>query len=147
QQASRRSIGFVEQDHAPDSMETIRRVFTPEFRNRLDAIIQFKSLDFEHILRVVDKFLIELEAQLNEKHVVVDVGEDARRWLAEKGFDRQMGARPMTRVIQENVKRVLADELLFGKLANGGKVRLSVRDGELVVETEAGRGQPLPAVV
>ncbi|HET6587331.1 MAG TPA: ATP-dependent Clp protease ATP-binding subunit ClpA [Oleiagrimonas sp.] len=147
QQAARRTIGFIEQNHAPDAMETIRRAFTPEFRNRLDAVIQFKSLDFEHILRVVDKFLIELEAQLNEKHVAVNVGEDARHWLAEKGFDPQMGARPMARVIQENVKRVLADELLFGKLADGGKVTLSVRDGELVVETEAGRGQALPAVV
>ncbi|HET7269174.1 MAG TPA: ATP-dependent Clp protease ATP-binding subunit ClpA [Oleiagrimonas sp.] len=147
QQAARRSIGFVEQNHASDSMETIRRTFTPEFRNRLDAVIQFQSLEFEHILRVVDKFLIELETQLNEKHVTVDVKEDARRWLAERGFDPQMGARPMARVIQENVKRVLADELLFGKLADGGKVTLSVRDGELVVQTEAGTGKALPAVV
>ena len=147
QQASRRSIGFVEQNHAPDAMETIRRVFTPEFRNRLDAVIQFKSLDFKHILRVVDKFLIELESQLNEKHVQVDVSEEARHWLAEKGFDPQMGARPMSRMIQEHVKRALADELLFGKLVDGGRVRLDVVDGELVVETEAGRGQTMPAVV
>lgn len=147
QQASRRSIGFVEQDHAPDSMETIRRVFTPEFRNRLDAVIQFKSLDFEHVLRVVDKFLIELETQLNEKHVQVDVTEEARHWLAERGFDPQMGARPMSRMIQEHVKRALADELLFGKLVEGGRVRLRVNNGELVVETEAGRGHTMPAVV
>ncbi|GAP66996.1 ATP-dependent Clp protease ATP-binding subunit ClpA [Mizugakiibacter sediminis] len=145
QQAARRSIGFVEQDHAPDAMEVIRRTFTPEFRNRLDAIIQFKALDFEHILRVVDKFIIELETQLNEKHVALHVDADARRWLAEHGFDPQMGARPMARVIQEHVKRPLADELLFGKLADGGKVRLGVRDGELVVETEAAK--KLPAVV
>jgi ATP-dependent Clp protease ATP-binding subunit ClpA len=145
QQASRRGIGFVKQNHSMDAMEVIRRSFTPEFRNRLDAIIQFNALDFDHILRVVDKFLIELESQLGEKHVSLDVDADARRWLAEHGFDPQMGARPMARVIQEKVKRVLADELLFGKLAEGGKVMLSVRDGELHVETEA--AEPVPATV
>ncbi|MGN2244474.1 ATP-dependent Clp protease ATP-binding subunit ClpA [Frateuria sp. GZRR33] len=143
QQASRRSIGFVKQDHATDSLETIRKMFTPEFRNRLDAVIQFHALDFEHILRVVDKFLIELEAQLADKHVSLDVDADARRWLAEHGFDPQMGARPMARVIQEKVKRALADELLFGKLSEGGKVLLSVRDGELHVETEAAEKMPV----
>ncbi|WP_017462388.1 AAA family ATPase, partial [Dyella ginsengisoli] len=145
QQASRRGIGFVKQNHTTDAMEVIRRMFTPEFRNRLDAIIQFNSLDFDHILRVVDKFLIELESQLTEKHVALDVDADARRWLAEHGFDPQMGARPMARVIQEKVKRALADELLFGKLAEGGKVRLGVRDGELTVDTES--AEKLPAVV
>jgi ATP-dependent Clp protease ATP-binding subunit ClpA len=135
--ASRRSMGFVEQKHDSDAMEVIRRTFTPEFRNRLDAIIQFGALDFEHILRVVDKFLIELESQLSEKHVSLDVDADARRWLADHGFDPQMGARPMARVIQEKVKRALADELLFGKLADGGVVRLSVRDGELQVDCES----------
>ena len=145
QLASRRTIGFVEQNHQTDAMETIRRTFTPEFRNRLDAIIQFSSLDFDHILRVVDKFLIELETQLNEKQVAVDVSAEARRWLAERGFDPQMGARPMARVIQEHIKRPLADELLFGKLAQGGKVHLDVREGELIVETQA--GQKLPATV
>ncbi|MBD8879732.1 MULTISPECIES: ATP-dependent Clp protease ATP-binding subunit ClpA [Rhodanobacter] len=144
-QAARRSIGFVEQSHRTDSMEVIRRAFTPEFRNRLDAIIQFNSLDFEHILRVVDKFLIELEAQLADKHVSLDVDAEARRWLAEHGFDAQMGARPMARVIQEKVKRALADELLFGKLAGGGKVTLGVQDGELSVDCEA--AERLPAVV
>jgi len=143
-QAARRSIGFVEQSHATDAMETIRRAFTPEFRNRLDAIIQFASLDFEHILRVVDKFLIELEAQLQEKHVALTVDVDARQWLAEHGFDKQMGARPMARVIQENVKRPLADELLFGKLADGGKVRLGVKDGKLDVQVEADEKLPAP---
>jgi len=142
QLASRRGIGFVEQNHAPDAMEVIRRTFTPEFRNRLDAIIQFNALDFEHILRVVDKFLIELESQLTEKHVSLDVNAEARRWLAEHGFDPQMGARPMARVIQEKVKRALADELLFGKLADGGKVSLSVEDGELKVTSEATELQP-----
>ena len=144
-QAARRSIGFVEQSHASDAMETIRRAFSPEFRNRLDAIIQFVALDMEHILRVVDKFLIELEMQLQEKHVSLHVDADARRWLAEHGFDVQMGARPMARVIQENVKRPLADELLFGKLAEGGRVYLSVNDAKLDVRIEA--EQKLPAVV
>jgi ATP-dependent Clp protease ATP-binding subunit ClpA len=144
-QAARRSMGFVEQNHGSDAMEVIRRSFTPEFRNRLDAIIQFSALDFEHILRVVDKFLIELEAQLNEKHVALHVDGDARRWLAEHGFDAQMGARPMARVIQDNVKRPLADELLFGKLADGGKVTLSVQDGKLAVASEV--TEKLPAIV
>jgi ATP-dependent Clp protease ATP-binding subunit ClpA len=145
QAAARRTIGFVEQNHATDAMEVIRRAFSPEFRNRLDAVIQFNALDFEHILRVVDKFLIELEMQLQEKHVSLTVDADARRWLAEHGFDPQMGARPMARVIQENVKRALADELLFGKLATGGKVRLVVKDDKLAVECEA--AEKLPAVV
>ena len=145
QTAARRTIGFVEQDHATDAMEVIRKAFTPEFRNRLDAIVQFNALDFEHILRVVDKFLIELEAQLQEKHVSLDVDPAARRWLAEHGFDVQMGARPMARVIQDKVKRALADELLFGKLSDGGKVNLSVRDGELAVDSES--AAPVPAEV
>ena len=145
QQAARRTIGFIEQSHATDAMEALKRAFTPEFRNRLDAVVQFNALDFEHILRVVDKFLIELEAQLQEKHVALHVDAEARRWLAEHGFDPQMGARPMARVIQENVKRLLADELLFGKLAEGGKVALSVEDGKLAVATEA--AEKLPAVV
>ncbi len=145
QTAARRTIGFIEQDHATDAMEVIRKTFSPEFRNRLDAVVQFGALDFEHILRVVDKFLIELELQLQEKHVSLDVDADARRWLAEHGFDPAMGARPMARVIQDNIKRALADELLFGKLVEGGKVRLSVRDDRIHVETEA--AEKLPAVV
>jgi ATP-dependent Clp protease ATP-binding subunit ClpA len=145
QVAARRTIGFVEQNHATDAMEIIRKAFTPEFRNRLDAIVQFHALDFEHILRVVDKFLIELEMQLQEKRVALHVDAEARRWLAEHGFDPQMGARPMARVIQDNVKRLLADELLFGKLAEGGKVMLSVKDDKLAVGTET--VQKLPAVV
>jgi ATP-dependent Clp protease ATP-binding subunit ClpA len=136
-QAARRTIGFVAQNHATDAMEAIRRQFSPEFRNRLDAIVQFGALDLDHILRVVDKFLIELETQLHEKHVALHVDQDARRWLAEHGFDPQMGARPMARVIQDNVKRALADELLFGKLVDGGRVLLSVKDDKLDVAVEA----------
>jgi ATP-dependent Clp protease ATP-binding subunit ClpA len=135
-QASRRSIGFTRQDHSTDAMEVIRRTFTPEFRNRLDAVIQFASLDFEHILRVVDKFLIELETQLQDKHVQVSATPEARQWLAENGFDPAMGARPMARVIQEHVKRPLADELLFGRLVNGGRVTIAVQDGKITTEVE-----------
>ncbi len=130
-QASRRSIGFTQQDHSTDAMEIIRRSFTPEFRNRLDAVVQFQPLAFSHILRVVDKFVIELEMLLQEKHVSLSATPTARDWLAQHGFDPLMGARPMARVIQDKVKRPLADELLFGKLVNGGRVTIDVRDGEL----------------
>ena len=147
QQAARRTIGFVEQNHATDAMEVIRRAFTPEFRNRIDAIVQFKGLDFEHILRVVDKFVIELEMQLHEKHVALNVDPEARRWLAEHGFDPQMGARPMARVLQDKIKRPLADELLFGKLVGGGRVDVSVREGILHIESQAEPEKLLPATV
>ncbi|WP_369944609.1 ATP-dependent Clp protease ATP-binding subunit ClpA [Xanthomonas medicagonis] len=146
-QASRRSIGFTKQDHSTDAMETIRRSFTPEFRNRLDAVVQFQPLAFEHILRVVDKFIIELEMLLQEKHVSLSATPTARDWLAQHGFDPLMGARPMARVIQDKVKRPLADELLFGKLVGGGRVTIDVRDGELVVETQAEPERLLPATV
>src|SRR5690606_23934271 len=126
-QAARRSIGFTKQDHSTDAMEVIRKTFTPEFRNRLDAVIQFGGLGFDNILRVVDKFIIELETLLQEKQVSLNVNPEARQWLAEHGFDPDMGARPMARVIQEKIKRPLADELLFGKLADGGRVNVSVR--------------------
>ncbi|MCJ0824829.1 ATP-dependent Clp protease ATP-binding subunit ClpA [Luteimonas sp. 50] len=146
-QAARRSIGFTQQDHSTDAMEVIRRGFSPEFRNRLDAVVQFQALGLEHILRVVDKFLIELEAQLHEKNVTLTATPEARDWLAQHGFDPLMGARPMARVIQDKVKRPLADELLFGKLANGGRVGIDVRDGELVVDAQAEPEKLLPAVV
>ncbi len=146
-QASRRSIGFTKQDHATDAMEAIRRSFTPEFRNRIDAVVQFQALGFEHILRVVDKFLIELEMLLQEKHVSLSATPTARDWLAQHGFDPLMGARPMARVIQDKVKRPLADELLFGKLVNGGRVSIDVRDNELVVEAFAEPERLLPATV
>ncbi len=144
-QAARRSMGFVEQNNEIDAMEIIRHSFTPEFRNRLDAIIQFAALEFEHIVRVVDKFLIELETQLADKHVTLDVDTAARHWLAEQGFDPQMGARPMARLIQNKLKRELADELLFGKLTEGGHVALGVSDGELELRIEV--ADQLPAVV
>ncbi|MBT8040564.1 MAG: ATP-dependent Clp protease ATP-binding subunit ClpA [Xanthomonadales bacterium] len=123
-QSARRSIGFAEQDNSSDAMEVIRKAFAPEFRNRLDAIINFKALDMPVILMVVDKFILELEAQLALKDVNIEVTREAREWLAHKGFDPKMGARPMKRVIQEQIKRPLADDLLFGDLAAGGQVQV-----------------------
>ncbi len=146
-QAARRSIGFTRQDHSTDAMEVIRRAFSPEFRNRLDAVVQFQPLGMEHVLRVVDKFLIELEAQLHEKGVSLSATPAARDWLAQHGFDPLMGARPMARVIQDKVKRPLADELLFGKLVGGGRVSLDVVDGELAVSAQAEPEKLLPATV
>jgi ATP-dependent Clp protease ATP-binding subunit ClpA len=146
-QAARRSIGFTKQDHATDAMESVRRQFTQEFRNRLDAIIQFGGLTFEHILRVVDKFVIELETQLHEKHVSLTVEPEARQWLAEHGFDPLMGPRPMARVIQEKIKRPLADELLFGKLVGGGRVVVGVVDGQIAVRAEEEAQRLLTATV
>jgi len=145
--AARRTMGFVEQNHATDAMETIRKAFTPEFRNRLDAIVQFQGLGFDHVLRVVDKFLIELEAQLHDKHVTISATPEARQWLAENGFDAQMGARPMSRLLQDKIKRPLADELLFGKLVNGGRVAVMVENGELKIEAQAEPEKLLPATV
>ena len=129
--SDRPSMGFTQQDHSTDSMKAIERLFAPEFRNRLDAIIQFKSLNMEIIRQVVDKFIFELESQLAEKHVSLALEADAREWLAQNGCDAKMGARPMARVIQENIKKPLAEEILFGKLANGGMVRISVDEDKL----------------
>ncbi len=116
---NRASIGFVQSDNASDGAEAIKRLFSPEFRNRIDAIIQFAPLDMPVIERVVDKLLLEIEAQLEKKGVSILLDDDARRWLAEKGYDPKMGARPMARLMQEQIKRPLAEELLFGKLVGG----------------------------
>jgi ATP-dependent Clp protease ATP-binding subunit ClpA len=132
--SARASVGFTLQDHTSDAMEVLKRTFTPEFRNRLDAIIQFRPLAPETIASVVDKFLTQLQAQLDEKKVVLDVDDEARLWLAEHGHDPRMGARPMARVIQEHIKKPLAEEILFGCLASGGEVHVTVRDGSLVLE-------------
>lgn len=136
-QISRPSIGFTQQDHTKDSSEVIKKTFTPEFRNRLDAVIQFKSLTPEIIQNVVDKFIIELETQLEEKNVTLHLEPDARQWLAEHGFDPVMGARPMHRVIQENIKKPLADEILFGELTNGGHVVIDEKDGKLTLDIKS----------
>ena len=135
--AARSTMGFVEQDHAPDALEAIKKGFTPEFRNRLDAVIPFAALGREQIIRVVEKFLIQLEGQLAAKSVVLEVDEAAKLWLADKGYDAKMGARPMARVIQEQIKRPLAEELLFGKLANGGKVFVRLGDDGLQFDLES----------
>jgi len=136
---SRPSIGFTQSDTASDGMEAIRRLFSPEFRNRLDSVIQFGSLDQDTIERVVDKLLIEAEAQFEQKRVSLSVNDLARRWIAQRGYDPKMGARPMARVIQEYIKRPLAEELLFGKLVKGGHVEVTVsEDGDkLKLDTRA----------
>ncbi|NOT84521.1 MAG: ATP-dependent Clp protease ATP-binding subunit ClpA [Methylococcaceae bacterium] len=137
EEGSRASIGFTHQDHATDSMKVIEKGFSPEFRNRLDAIIQFKPLDIAIIGFVVDKFIFELEAILLEKDVTLMLEADARLWLAEHGCDPKMGARPMARLIQEKIKKPLANDLLFGKLAHGGHVRIYVQNNELSFTIES----------
>ncbi|UTM56446.1 ATP-dependent Clp protease ATP-binding subunit ClpA [Photobacterium sp. CCB-ST2H9] len=128
QETVRKSIGLVQQDHSHDAMSEIKRVFAPEFRNRLDNIIWFNHLEKEVINQVVDKFIVELQAQLDARGVSMEVSNEAREWLANKGYDKSMGARPMARVIQENLKKPMANELLFGSLVNGGSVRVGLRD-------------------
>jgi ATP-dependent Clp protease ATP-binding subunit ClpA len=140
---SRGSIGFLEQDVRHDGMEAIKKLFTPEFRNRLDAIVQFAPLSPSVIETVVDKLLTELQAQLDQKRVTIEVDEAARAWLAKEGYDEKMGARPMQRLIQDKIKRPLAEDLLFGRLADkGGVVHITERDGELALEVE---GEAVPA--
>jgi ATP-dependent Clp protease ATP-binding subunit ClpA len=134
---SRASIGFTQQDHSSDGMAIIKKSFSPEFRNRLDAIIQFASLDINSIKRVVDKLVVELEAKLGNNDVTLELDDAAREWIAERGYDPKMGARPMARVIQEQIKRPLAEELLFGSLADGGHVKITVGpDGNLALNAE-----------
>ena len=127
-------IGFERTDRVGEDDEAIKRMFSPEFRNRLDAIIQFSSLSPEVVSRVVDKFVIEVEEQLADRNVAIELTKEVRQWLARKGFDKVFGARPLGRVIQEHVKRPLADELLFGRLAKGGVVKVTVKDGALDFE-------------
>ncbi len=130
-EGGRASIGFTHQDHSSDSLKAVERTFSPEFRNRLDGIIQFSALNIDIITQVVDKFMFELETQLAEKRVSIVLEPEARQWLAEHGFDPLMGARPMSRVIQEKIKKPLAEEILFGKLQGGGVARIGVEGGEL----------------
>jgi ATP-dependent Clp protease ATP-binding subunit ClpA len=141
---NRPSIGFTQQDHATDGMEAIKRLFSPEFRNRIDAIIQFSGLDPRTIQRVVDKLLVEVEAQLEQKGVQLHIDDAAREWLARKGYDPKMGARPMARVIQEAIKRPLAEELLFGRLVGGGHAFVTLdADDKIKVEARADSEQAL----
>jgi ATP-dependent Clp protease ATP-binding subunit ClpA len=144
---SRPTMGFTQQDHTSDAMEVIKRMFSPEFRNRLTAIIEFDPLDRGTILDVVDKFLVELQQQLDDKKVAIDVDEPAREWLADRGYDKVMGARPMARLIQEKIKRVLAEELLFGRLEHGGEVHISVAGEELDIRIETVHQPAAPAPV
>ena len=135
---SRTSMGFTTQDNSSDGVESIKKMFAPEFRNRLDAIIQFQSLGSDIIGTVVDKFLVELQAQLDDKSVALEVDEGARLWLAENGYDEDMGARPMARLIQEKLKKPLAEEVLFGKLSSGGgTVKVTLEDGDIAIEIVA----------
>jgi ATP-dependent Clp protease ATP-binding subunit ClpA len=135
---SRSSMGFADQDHSSDGMAALTTLFTPEFRNRLDAIIQFDSLDRNSVLRVVDKLIVELESQLESNDVTLELDDAARKLIAEEGYDPKMGARPMARVIQEKIKRPLAEQLLFGDLVDGGHVTIVVnKDGELELCSEA----------
>ena len=127
------SMGFTANKQPGDEMEAIKRMFTPEFRNRLDATISFKALDHDIIMRVVEKFLMQLDEQLAEKKVEANFTQALKEHLAKKGFDPLMGARPMARLIQDTVRRALADELLFGKLQHGGKVTIDVGEGERIV--------------
>jgi ATP-dependent Clp protease ATP-binding subunit ClpA len=129
------TIGFTNSRESGDEMGDIKRLFTPEFRNRLDAIVSFKALDEEIILRVVDKFLLQLEGQLAEKKVDVTFSDALRKHLAKKGFDPLMGARPMQRLIQDTIRRALADELLFGQLVDGGRLAVDVdAEGQPVLD-------------
>ncbi|EEV6565746.1 ATP-dependent Clp protease ATP-binding subunit ClpA [Escherichia coli] len=125
-ETERKSIGLIHQDNSTDAMEEIKKIFTPEFRNRLDNIIWFDHLSTDVIHQVVDKFIVELQVQLDQKGVSLEVSQEARNWLAEKGYDRAMGARPMARVIQDNLKKPLANELLFGSLVDGGQVTVAL---------------------
>ena len=133
---SRASVGFTRQDHSADAMGEIKRMFSPEFRNRLDAIIEFSALAPDTVSHVVDKFLVELETQLDAKKVTMEVDGAARVWLAEHGYDPIMGARPMARLIQDKIKKSLAEDILFGRLANGGHVVITTRNDDIAVEFE-----------
>ena len=137
QETVRKSIGFKQQDHSFDALSEINKVFTPEFRNRLDGIIWFNHLDTDVILQVVDKFIVELQVQLDKKGVSLEVSSEARAWLAEKGYDKSMGARPMARLIQEKIKKELANELLFGELVQGGSVRITLGEDKLEFDCQA----------
>lgn len=137
QETARKSIGFKQQDHSHDALNEINKVFSPEFRNRLDNIVWFSHLDTNVIHQVIDKFIVELQALLDEKGVSLELSKSAKKWLAEHGYDKTMGARPMSRLIQEQLKKPLANELLFGELVHGGVAKIDVKKGKLVVTAES----------
>ncbi|MFR3707138.1 MAG: hypothetical protein ACLTXH_03540 [Enterobacter hormaechei] len=136
-ETERKSIGLIHQDNSTDAMEEIKKIFTPEFRNRLDNIIWFDHLSTEVIHQVVDKFIVELQVKLDQKGVSLEVSQEARNWLAEKGYDRAMGARPMARVIQDNLKKPLANELLFDRWLTAPTVALDQAKNELIYDFQS----------
>ncbi|MDW8315976.1 MAG: AAA family ATPase, partial [Rhodovarius sp.] len=128
------ALGFFRESRSGEDEEAIKRLFTPEFRNRLDAIIPFAPLTPEIVAQVVEKFVMQLEAQLADRNVTIELSSAAKEWLAERGYDPLYGARPLARVIQEHIKKPLADELLFGRLTKGGSVKVGLKDGELTFD-------------
>jgi ATP-dependent Clp protease ATP-binding subunit ClpA len=146
QRISRNSMGFTKQDHTLDDTEEIQKIFSPEFRNRLDAIIRFSSLSEEVLTRVVDKELLQVEQQLADKGVTLSVDPSARKWLAKHGYEPLMGARPLARLIQEEIKRGLADELLFGKLKDGGLVHIKAVDDKLEFDISETRDKEMISI-
>jgi ATP-dependent Clp protease ATP-binding subunit ClpA len=137
------TIGFEREVRVGEDLEAIEKMFTPEFRNRLDATVPFTVLPPEVVTRVVDKFVMELEVQLNDRNVVIELTDKAREWLAQKGYDPKYGARPLSRVIQEHIKKPLAEELLFGKLSKGGAVLVKVKDGKIAFDFPKGTNPPV----
>ena len=135
-------VGFEREMRVGEDSEAINKMFTPEFRNRLDAIVPFKALKQETVSKVVDKFMAQLEAQLTEKNVTIQLTDKARDYLAKEGYDPAMGARPLSRVIQEQIKKPLAEELLFGELVDGGIVKIDVKNDELSFKIEAEKSSP-----
>lgn len=142
---ARPAVGFERENRIGEDTEAVERLFTPEFRNRLDAIVPFNSLSAEVLDRIVDKFVMELEAQLADRNVIIELDQKARRWLGKQGFDPAMGARPLARKIQKHLKEPLADEILFGKLESGGSVQVSVKDDALVFTYQSMKKPPAPA--
>ncbi|HYG26665.1 MAG TPA: AAA family ATPase, partial [Caulobacteraceae bacterium] len=140
--AQRQHIGFGRGKADGESEEAIKRIFTPEFRNRLDAVVAFRSLTPEIIRQVVQKFVIQLEAQLADRNVTIETTDEAADYLAKNGFDELYGARPLARVIQEEIKKPLADDILFGKLSRGGHVKVVLKDGKIAFEITAASGGP-----
>ena len=140
-------MGFVREKRVDDDKAALKKFFTPEFRNRLDAVVPFDRLQKESIGLVVDKFIGQLELQLADKSIFIELDEKARTWLGDKGYDPLMGARPLERVIQENISKPLADEILFGQLENGGNVKVSVEDDKIFFTFEQIKKKEVPLEV
>ncbi len=139
---ARASIGFGRGKVEGEDDKAIQRLFAPEFRNRLDAIVAFKALDAETIKSVVTKFMIQLEAQLGDRNITIELSDEANDWLAKNGFDELYGARPLARVIQEHIKKPLADDILFGRLTRGGHVKVELKDGKIAFDITPTKGAP-----